>query len=115
MRSKKLIAVVVLAAGSVTALLLAAFATGASQSPGATVGSGTASATKSVCGLGTGKKATGKPIKLGGIAISAREKAARLEAEPGVRGGGSPWRRLIGRRNAVSELGPLPAGVPVRA
>jgi branched-chain amino acid transport system substrate-binding protein len=67
MRSKKLIAVVVLAAGSVTALLLAALATGASQSPGAAVGSGTASATKSVCGLGTGKKATGKPIKLGGI------------------------------------------------
>ena len=31
------------------------------------VGSGTASATKSVCGTGTGKKATGKPIKLGGI------------------------------------------------
>jgi branched-chain amino acid transport system substrate-binding protein len=35
----------------------------------AKVGSGTASATKSVCGLGTGKKATGKPIKLGGIAM----------------------------------------------
>ena len=32
-----------------------------------TVGSGTASATKSVCGKGTGKKATGTPIKLGGI------------------------------------------------
>jgi branched-chain amino acid transport system substrate-binding protein len=31
------------------------------------VGSGTASATKSVCGLGNGKKATGAPIKLGGI------------------------------------------------
>ena len=31
------------------------------------VGSGTASATKSVCGMGTGKKATGAPIKLGGI------------------------------------------------
>jgi branched-chain amino acid transport system substrate-binding protein len=31
------------------------------------VGSGTASATKSVCGLGTGKKATGAPIKIGGI------------------------------------------------
>ena len=31
------------------------------------VGSGTASATKSVCGMGTGKKATGTPIKLGGI------------------------------------------------
>ena len=39
------------------------------RGPGAAgpVGSGTASATKSVCGLGTGKKATGTPIKLGGI------------------------------------------------
>ena len=35
--------------------------------PQAPVGSGKASATKSVCGLGTGKKATGAPIKLGGI------------------------------------------------
>src|SRR4051812_26971516 len=33
------------------------------------VGSGTASATKSVCGLGNGKKATGAPIKIGGIAM----------------------------------------------
>ena len=31
------------------------------------MGSGTASATASVCGLGNGKKATGAPIKLGGI------------------------------------------------
>ena len=31
------------------------------------VGSGKASATKSVCGLGTGKKATGAPIKIDGI------------------------------------------------
>ncbi len=31
------------------------------------VGSGTASAKKAVCGKGTGKKATGTPIKLGGI------------------------------------------------
>ena len=30
------------------------------------VGSGKASATKSVCGLGNGKKATGAPIKLAG-------------------------------------------------
>ena len=30
------------------------------------VGSGTASATKSVCGLGNGKKAKGAPIKLAG-------------------------------------------------
>jgi branched-chain amino acid transport system substrate-binding protein len=42
-----------------------ALATGAA---GATkVGSGTAAAAKSVCGLGNGKKATGAPIKLGGI------------------------------------------------
>ena len=31
------------------------------------LGSGTASATKAVCGKGTGKKASGSPIKLGGI------------------------------------------------
>jgi branched-chain amino acid transport system substrate-binding protein len=43
--------------------MLAGWATGA-QAP---VGSGKASAKKSVCGLGTGKKATGTPIKLGGI------------------------------------------------
>ncbi len=47
----------------VLALALAGWATGAS----APVGSGKASATKSICGLGTGKKATGRPIKLGGI------------------------------------------------
>ncbi len=45
-----------------TAIALATGATGATK-----VGSGTASATKSVCGLGNGKKATGAPIKLGGI------------------------------------------------
>src|SRR5207344_366900 len=50
-----------LAAVAVTVL-----ATGAG---GATppVGSGTQTATKSVCGLGTGKKATGVPIKIGGL------------------------------------------------
>src|ERR1700709_2844057 len=46
-------------------LMLATMATGAEAA--GTVGSGTASATKSVCGKGTGKKATGSPIKLGGI------------------------------------------------
>src|SRR5262245_58075843 len=50
-------------AGSVLALLLAAWASGAA----APVGSGKASATKAACGKGTGKKATGRPIKLGGI------------------------------------------------
>jgi branched-chain amino acid transport system substrate-binding protein len=39
----------------------------ASAGAGGDVGSGTASAKKSVCGLGNGKKATGAPIKLGGI------------------------------------------------
>ena len=48
-------------------VLSAALATGAGATSTAAVGSGKASATKSVCGGGTGKKATGKPIKLGGI------------------------------------------------
>ena len=49
----------------------AALAIGGAGGAGAAapVGSGKASATKSVCGAGTGKKATGKPIKLGGIAM----------------------------------------------
>jgi len=68
MRSKKLTAGVALAASSVVALLLAAFATGASQSQAqAPVGAGKASKTKSICGLGTGKKATGAPIKIGSL------------------------------------------------
>jgi branched-chain amino acid transport system substrate-binding protein len=46
----------------VVSVALATGATGATK-----VGSGTASAAKSVCGLGNGKKATGAPIKLGGI------------------------------------------------
>jgi len=47
----------------------AAFAVAApSKQAAAKVGSGKASATKSVCGLGTGKAATGSPIKLGAIA-----------------------------------------------
>jgi branched-chain amino acid transport system substrate-binding protein len=64
-------AALALVACSVGALVLAAFATGAGKVRQATpiVGQGTASATKSVCGLGTGKKATGRPIKLGGIAM----------------------------------------------
>ena len=69
MRSKKLTAGLALAASSAIALLLAAFATGASQSPvQAVVGSGKQTKTHSVCGLGTGKKATGSAIKLGAIA-----------------------------------------------
>ena len=65
MRSKKRIGSA-LAAGSVVVLLAAAFAASQSGAAGP-VGSGTASAKKSVCGMGTGKKATGAPIKLGGI------------------------------------------------
>jgi branched-chain amino acid transport system substrate-binding protein len=68
MRSKKLTAGVALAVASVFALALTALAIGASQSPAAApVGSGKASPTKSVCGLGTGKKATGKPLNVGAI------------------------------------------------
>ena len=65
MRSTKIKLSVVCVVGSLLALS-AALAT-AAPAAAAPVGSGTASATKSVCGMGTGKKATGKPIKLGGI------------------------------------------------
>jgi branched-chain amino acid transport system substrate-binding protein len=64
MRSTKIRIGLAFAASGLLALLLAAWAVGANT---AAVGSGTASAKKSVCGLGTGKKATGAPIKLGGI------------------------------------------------
>ena len=63
MRSTKTMIGGAAAGACLLALMLAGWATGA-QAP---VGSGKASATKSICGLGTGKKATGKPIKLGGI------------------------------------------------
>ena len=63
MRSTKTMIGVVAAGGCLLALMLAGWATGAA----APVGSGKASAKKSICGLGTGKKATGAPIKLGGI------------------------------------------------
>ena len=62
MRSKTKFGVACVVASILALGLTTAFATGAG-----TVGSGTASATKSVCGAGTGKKATGSPIKLGGI------------------------------------------------
>lgn len=65
MRSTKTMIGGAAAGACLLALMLAGWATGA-QAP---VGSGKASATKSVCGLGTGKKATGAPIKLGGIAM----------------------------------------------
>jgi branched-chain amino acid transport system substrate-binding protein len=62
MRSRRFRIGLAVAAGGV---LLAVWAAGANTA--GVVGSGTASATKSVCGSGTGKKATGAPIKLGGI------------------------------------------------
>jgi branched-chain amino acid transport system substrate-binding protein len=65
MRSKKRIGGVLAGTLAVAVLALAALA-GESGAAGG-VGSGTASASKSVCGMGTGKKATGAPIKLGGI------------------------------------------------
>jgi branched-chain amino acid transport system substrate-binding protein len=68
MRSKTVSAGIALTASGVLALVLATWAVGASQAPAQSpVGSGKPSATKSVCGLGTGKKATGRPIKLGAI------------------------------------------------
>src|SRR6476469_1539589 len=65
MRSTKAKVGIAAASVCVLALMLASWAPGA-QAP---VGSGKASATKSVCGLGPGKKATGRPIKIGGIAM----------------------------------------------
>ena len=67
MRSTKINVGVALAASSLVALMLASFATGATHKTTGIVGSGTATATHSVCGEGTGQKATGTPIKLGGI------------------------------------------------
>ncbi len=66
MGSKKINVGVALAASGLVALMLA---TGAMSHTAKTagVGSGTASATKSVCGLGTGKQATGSPIVIDGI------------------------------------------------
>jgi branched-chain amino acid transport system substrate-binding protein len=67
MSPKKLRAGVAALVGcGLTAVLVAVTASGAG---GATppVGSGKQTATKSVCGLGTGRKATGRPIKVGGL------------------------------------------------
>ena len=70
MRGRRLGIVVLLAAGVTLALALTAFATG-SRSAAPPVGSGTASLTQSVCGMGTGKKATGTPINIGAIVTVA--------------------------------------------
>jgi branched-chain amino acid transport system substrate-binding protein len=68
MKSTKVKVGVALAATSVLALVLAAWATGGSQTRAAAFHVGAAGNAKaSKCGLGTGKKATGKPIKLGTI------------------------------------------------
>ncbi len=64
MRSKTIKIGVAGATLAAMALVLTALTAGAGAA--GAVGSGTASATKSVCGLGNGKKATGAPIKLGG-------------------------------------------------
>ena len=65
MRSTKIKIGVACAAASLLALTLTAAAIGSGNA--APIGSGKASATHSICGLGTGKKATGSPIKIGGI------------------------------------------------
>jgi branched-chain amino acid transport system substrate-binding protein len=62
MRSTKIKIAIAIGVGSLLAPMAAIGARTA-----APIGSGTASATKAVCGMGTGKKATGTPIKLGGI------------------------------------------------
>jgi branched-chain amino acid transport system substrate-binding protein len=67
MRSMKIKIGVACATSGLLALTLVAWASGETSRAAAPVGSGTASATKSVCGLGNGKKATGTPIKIGGI------------------------------------------------
>ena len=55
------------AALALAGVTLVAWTAGANSASDVKVGQGKASATKSVCGLGNGKKATGAPIKIGGI------------------------------------------------
>ena len=72
MRSKKLQVGVAVVASAIVALVASALATGAGGSSQAVpVGSGKASPKKSVCGLGTGKKAKGKPLNIGAIVTVA--------------------------------------------
>ena len=70
MGSKRLKVGVTATVITVAVLVTASFATGAPSKAASAgkVGSGRASATKSVCGLGNGKKATGSAIKIGAIA-----------------------------------------------
>jgi branched-chain amino acid transport system substrate-binding protein len=67
MRSRKTKIGVGLAIACFAAVALAALSASTRVQAAGPVGSGTASATKSVCGAGTGKKATGTPVKIGGI------------------------------------------------
>jgi branched-chain amino acid transport system substrate-binding protein len=67
MKSTKVKVGVALAATSILALVLTAWATGGSQSRTATQVGAAGNAKAAKCGLGNGKKATGKPIKLGTI------------------------------------------------
>ena len=55
------------AALALAGVTLVAWTAGANSASDVKVGQGKVSATKSVCGLGNGKKATGAPIKIGGI------------------------------------------------
>jgi branched-chain amino acid transport system substrate-binding protein len=66
MSSRKLRVAAALAVSGLAAALVTVLAGGAGGAT-APVGSGKQTATKSVCGLGTGKKATGAPIKVGGL------------------------------------------------
>ena len=68
MKLRKAALAAVLAASLAAVALVIGVSTGSTAGP---VGSGTPSPTKSVCGLGTGKKATGTPIKLGAIVTVA--------------------------------------------
>jgi branched-chain amino acid transport system substrate-binding protein len=66
MRSRRLrTAIAAMGGGVLLALLLTIFVGGASSA--GIVGAGTATPKNSVCGLGSGKKATGAPIVMGGI------------------------------------------------
>jgi branched-chain amino acid transport system substrate-binding protein len=67
--NQKRFGILTITAGAVviTLAFAATLASGAGRQLPGKVGAGVASPTKTVCGLGNGKKATGAPIKLGGI------------------------------------------------
>ena len=62
MRSKRLGVGVALSALALAALLTATFAPSSNEANHAIVGAGKASATKSACGAGTGKRSRAKPL-----------------------------------------------------